>query len=75
MARTAIEPDALYAIKWGRNGMLRKVKVAGPSLWLISTEDQYNPDEWIAVSLARVGLMQIVRARATLLTPELEWPR
>ncbi len=75
VARTAIEPEALYAIKWGRNGMLRKLKVDGQSLWLISTEDQNNAERWVAVSLAGVDLMQIVRARASLLTPELDWPR
>jgi hypothetical protein len=75
LARTGIEPEALYAIKWGKNGMLRKLKVDGPSLWLISTEDQNNPERWVAISLAGIDLMQIVRARASLLTPELDWPR
>ena len=72
VARTGIEPEVLYAIKWGRNGMLRKLKVEARQLWLISVEDQNNPERWVAVSLAGVDLLQIVRARATLLTPELE---
>jgi hypothetical protein len=75
MVRTGIEPDGLYAIKWGRNGMLRKLKVEAQSLWLISMQDQDNPERWVAVSLAAVELIQIVRARASLLTPELDWPR
>jgi len=75
VARIAIEPEALYAIKWGRNGILRKLKVDGQLLWLISTENQNNPERWIALSVVGIDLMQIVRARATLLTPELEWPR
>jgi len=75
VARTGLEPDALYAIKWGTNGMLRKLKVDGPFLWVISTEHQKNPERWVAISVSGIDLMQIVRARATLLTPELDWPR
>ncbi len=73
-ARSAIDPEALYAVRWGRFGLLRRLKLDGDLLWLISQEDQHHPERWIDVSVAGGDVMQIVKARAVLLRPEFEWP-
>jgi Peptidase S24-like len=73
-ARTEIERGAYYVLKWGNAGMVRRLEVsAAGTVYLISEDVQDRPLAWEKIALEGRTMMQLVRARAHLVNPVLEW--
>lgn len=72
-ARCTVETDALYVIRRGRAGAVRRLRTAGRSIY-IATEDALDrPTGWERIPLEMQELTHVVRARAILLAPAVEW--
>ena len=71
-ARTEIDPSALYVVKRGESGVVRRLRQTGYTL-LLMTENSQETHERIAAD--PLSLTHFVRARATLIGREREWCR
>jgi hypothetical protein len=72
-ARTELEPNAHYVLRLGTSGVLRRLHVASGSLFLIPDDTQQRPNAWQKIPLNGKSLAQVVRARAYVTNPSLEW--
>jgi hypothetical protein len=72
-ARTELEPNAHYAVRLGTSGVLRRLHVAGDSLFLIPDDSHERPNAWQKLPLDGKSLPQVVRARAYVVNPSQEW--
>jgi hypothetical protein len=69
-ARVQIDPNALYILKRGDHGMVRRLLHVGEAL-LVFSEQSRQARERIAVD--PLSITHFVRARATLIAQEREW--
>jgi hypothetical protein len=72
-ARCTIEPNALYAVKLGNTGALRRLRTAGRNVYLVTEDCLYNPAAWERINLEHQQIQHVVRAKATLLAKEINW--
>ncbi len=72
-SRTEIHTDSLYVLKRGDHGLIRRLRLVAKSLYIVAETQLYKPAEWERISMVNLDIAHIVRARVTLLAPELEW--
>lgn len=72
-ARTEIDPDALYVIKRGRVGLVRRLRMIDRAVYMVSEDALPVFTRWERLPVEGQTLTHFVRARATLLAKELEW--
>ncbi|MBC8167930.1 MAG: hypothetical protein H7Y20_18935 [Bryobacteraceae bacterium] len=72
-ARTEFDDDALYVIKKGRAGQVRRIRVIGPAVYAVSEDCLARPGLWERLPVEGQHKAHFVRARATLLAREQEW--
>jgi hypothetical protein len=72
-ARTQIEAHALYVLKRGSAGVVRRLRKAGETLYAVTEDALDRPSAWERLSVDQQPLPYFVRARATLLLPETQW--
>ena len=72
-ARTTIEPNALYAVKLGRTGALRRLRTAGRNVYIVADDALDHPAAWERINLEQQHLQHVVRARAMLVAKEVDW--
>ena len=72
-ARTELDADALYLLKMGRGGLIRKLRSQGRSLFIVTEDALDRPAAWERVELQEAELQHLVRARVTPLPNEQQW--
>jgi hypothetical protein len=72
-ARCAIEPNALYAVKRGNTGALRRLRTVGRDVYIVAEDCLQNPAAWERIRLEHQHIQHVVRAKATLLAKEIDW--
>jgi hypothetical protein len=73
-ARADIDPDALYLVKQGSFGCIRRLRTSGRSVYIVPEDSVERPVSWARIPVETVDVAHIVRARATLIGRTLEWP-
>lgn len=71
--RSDIDPNGLYLVKRGEEGLIRRLRLSGRTLYLVSEDCLQHPPAWEQVSLHDVEIQHVVRARVTLVAREVEW--
>jgi hypothetical protein len=72
-ARLHADPDGLYVIKWGDAGLVRRLRRSGQTLYMVTQSALERPAEWVRLPCEEQPVPFFVRARATLITREVEW--
>jgi hypothetical protein len=72
-ARTHIDPDALYLIKRGDCGLVRRVRRTSDGLFMVTEDAIGRPAEWERLQNGEHPVSYFVRARGALITREVEW--
>lgn len=72
-ARCMIDPDALYVLKRGNSGIIRRLRTSGRNVFIATDDSLGHPAAWERISLEIQHIQQVVRARATLLARETNW--
>lgn len=72
-ARSHPDEDGLYVVKRGNSGAVRRLRRRGSALYLVTEDALEQPASWERLPLEQQPLPYFVRARATFLTPELQW--
>ncbi len=72
-SRETIDPSALYLIKSGEQGLLRRLRLGAGSLYVVTEDSLLRPGAWEKISLSDRSVRHLVRARVTLLGPDEEW--
>ena len=72
-ARCTINPDALYAIKRGNTGVIRRLRTWGRSVFLATDDCLSQPGAWERISLETHRIEYVVRAKATLVPKHADW--
>jgi hypothetical protein len=72
-ARTEIEEHALYVVKRGGVGAVRRLRKSGEALYAVTEDALDRPAAWEGLPVDSRPVPYFVKARATLLTPEIQW--
>jgi hypothetical protein len=72
-ARMHIDPDGLYVVKRGDVGIVRRLRRSGQTVYMVAETALDRPSEWVRLPCEEQPLPFFVRARATLITREVEW--
>jgi hypothetical protein len=72
-ARLEIDPSALYVIKRGRVGLVRRLRSVAGQVHLVTEDTVDRPGMWEKLPVEGVHVLHFIRARATLIAPEYEW--
>jgi hypothetical protein len=72
-ARTELDPDALYVIKRGRVGLVRRLRTVEKAVYMVSQDAIDSFADWERLPVESQTLTHFVRARAVLVARELEW--
>lgn len=72
-ARTEIDPEALYVVKRGRVGLVRRLRLVDQALYMVSEDALHSFDRWERLPVEQQAVTHFVRARAMLLAREVEW--
>ncbi|HYO82747.1 MAG TPA: hypothetical protein VES20_15180 [Bryobacteraceae bacterium] len=73
-ARTELDSTALYVVRRGRIGLVRRLRFLNRALYMIDEGSVDNPGAWERIPLdASVHVTHVVRARVTLLAGESSW--
>jgi hypothetical protein len=72
-ARCAIEPDALYVVKRGNAGFVRRLRTSGRNVFIAADDCLSQPAAWERISLEAQYIQHVVRAKATLLAQDTNW--
>jgi hypothetical protein len=72
-ARSQILSQALYAVKYGNTGMIRRVRLAENGLYLFGVAREHEPEKWQFIALEKVPIHHVIRARVLPITRDLEW--
>jgi hypothetical protein len=72
-ARMHFDPEALYVIKWGGAGLVRRIRRSGQGIYMVAHDAADRPTEWVRLPCDEQPVSFFVRARATLITREVEW--
>jgi hypothetical protein len=73
-ARTEIDPDAIYVIKRGRIGLVRRLRNFGRGVYMVSDDSLDRPNGWERLPVEGQQMTHFVRARAQFISRDLEWP-
>jgi hypothetical protein len=74
-ARADIDPEALYVVKQGEFGCIRRLRASGRSVYIVPEDSVDRPVSWARIPAETAHVAHIVRARATLIGRTLDWPR
>jgi len=71
--RTEPEPESLYAIKRGRVGLVRRLRIRGSAVYMVSDDCQDRPAAWERLPVEGQHITHFVRARARFIGREADW--
>jgi hypothetical protein len=74
-ARTQTDPNAVYVLKRGAVGLVRRIRRSGQALYMVAEDSIDRPSGWERLPAEEQPITYFVRARVTFVTRELEWPR
>jgi len=72
-ARTTIEAGALYVVKRGNTGVLRRLRTSGRNIFIVAEDSLEHTAAWEQIHLEDQFVQYVVRARAMLVAREIEW--
>lgn len=72
-SRSYIDPVAVYVIKLGNTGVVRRIQLMGNILYLIPDDARESPAGWQRISVDGRQLSQYIRARAYFASSLYEW--
>jgi hypothetical protein len=72
-ARTEIDPKAYYVVRRGFGGLVRRVRLLGKRLFLITEDALDKPAAWEQIALDQQQVQHVIRAKAIFLAREMEW--
>jgi hypothetical protein len=72
-ARLACDPAALYLVKRADFGQLRRVRISDDHVYLVADDSSDRPSAWERLQVTRQNALPIIRAKATILSREIEW--
>lgn len=72
-ARLDIDPTALYVVKRGRVGLVRRLQRVGSHVHLVTEDSVDRPGTWEKLPVEGGHLLHFVRARAVLIAPDYDW--
>jgi hypothetical protein len=72
-ARCTIDPDALYIIKKGDGGSVRRLRPGARGVFVATDDCLSQPAAWERISLDAQSIQHVVRAKATLLSKDTNW--
>jgi hypothetical protein len=72
-ARMEIDEKSLYIVKRGRVGLVRRLRVCGQTVFMLTDDSMDRPAAWERLPLEGQQLTHFVRARAQLIAREIEW--
>lgn len=72
-ARLDIDPSALYLVKRGRVGLVRRLHTVSGEVHVITEDTLDRPGMWERLPVQGGHLLHFIRARVTLITPEHDW--
>ena len=72
-ARTEPAPEALYVIKRGRVGLVRRLRSSGGALYMVSDDCQDRPAAWERLPVEGQQITHFVRARAQFISRDADW--
>ena len=71
--RTGYDADSLYAIKRGRVGLVRRLRVRGSAVYMVSDDCQDRPAAWERLPVEGHHITHFVRAQGHLIGREADW--
>jgi len=72
-ARLDVDPNALYLIKRGRVGLVRRLRTIAGEVHLVTEDTVDRPGMWEKLPVQGSHLLHYVRARVTLIALEHDW--
>lgn len=72
-ARANPDPDALYVIKRGRVGLVRRLRIASNAWYMVTDDALDRPASWERLPVEGHQLTHFVRARAQFIARDAEW--
>lgn len=72
-ARQMLAPTALYLVKFGGEGLIRRVNASEAGTYLYSADTEHQPSRWEPVSTNASSVLQTIRARVRLTTVIQDW--
>ena len=72
-ARTEINANSYYVVRRGVSGFIRRARISGRYLYLLTEDSIHSPNAWEQISLEYQQVQHIIRARATLIAREKDW--
>lgn len=72
-ARTEIDPDAIYVIKRGRVGLVRRLRLLSRGVYMACEDGLDRTTGWERLPVEGQQITHFVRARAQFVSRELEW--
>ena len=73
-ARRDIESGGLFLVLRQRDSVIRRIRRSADGLGIVAASDNGDPCSADYFHLDQSGLLDIVKARVTFITPDLEWP-
>ncbi len=72
-ARLDVQSDALYVVKQGKFGVVRRLRKIGSQVHLVAEDAEDRPGLWEKLPVEGAPLLHFIRARAVLIAPEHDW--
>jgi hypothetical protein len=73
--RAQVDPNAVYVVKRGDVGLVRRIRRSGQGLYMVAEDSTDRPAGWERLPAEDQPIAYFVRARVTFVTRELEWFR
>ena len=73
LTRSEIENDALYLVKAGDSGLIRRARLTPNALYIVTEDCLTRPPAWQRVSLLGTSVHQVIRARVLFAASENGW--
>ena len=72
-ARIEVDPRNYYVVKRGAGGLVRRARLSGKHLFLMTEDSLDTPSAWEKVELDNLAVEHVIRARAIFLAADQNW--
>lgn len=72
-ARHGFDTDALYIVKLGRTGVVRRIRRTNSGVYMATEDTVERPGLWERLPVEGQHVGHFIRAKATLIAAEIEW--
>lgn len=72
-ARCEVDPDALYLVKDGNSGLIRRARMTATALYVFPEDCRARASAWQRLPLSSVPIQQTIRARVLFPADEDQW--